>query len=144
MPLPADVRVTQKGFNIYVWMEHLKAAVHRMAELGCRKLVWSDGRARVLPVEGATAGFKEQVLQFLYMLCGVAANFDMTVLIEPLGPRRTNRDSLHSDYFPGPFRVIGEKPGPWALTGAILVFATVTARSVLTAVQFKREPAAGG
>ena len=90
VPLPADVRVTQKGFNIYVWMEHLKVAVHRMAELGCRKLVWSDGRARVLPVEGATAESKEQVLQFLYMLCGVAANFDMTVLIEPLGPRRTN------------------------------------------------------
>jgi sugar phosphate isomerase/epimerase len=90
VPLPADVRVTQKGFNIYVWMEHLKNAVHRMAELGCRKLVWSDGRARVLPIEGATAGSKEQVLQFLYMLCAVAADFDIAVLIEPLGPRRTN------------------------------------------------------
>jgi hypothetical protein len=90
VPLPADVRVTQKGFNIYVWLEYLKVAVHHMAELGCRKLVWSDGRARVLPVEGATAESKEQVLQFLYMLCGVAANFDMTVLVEPLGPRRTN------------------------------------------------------
>jgi hypothetical protein len=90
VPLPSDVRVTQKGFNIYVWMENLKVKVHRMAELGCRRLVWSDGRARVLPVEGANAGSKEQVLQFLYMLCGVAANFDMTVLIEPLGPRRTN------------------------------------------------------
>jgi len=90
VPLPADVRVTQKGFNIYVWMEHLKNAVSRTAELGCRKLIWSDGRARVLPVEGATAGFKEQVLQFLYMLCGVATDFDMAVLVEPLGPRRTN------------------------------------------------------
>jgi sugar phosphate isomerase/epimerase len=90
VPLPADVRVTQKGFNIYVWMEYLKNATHRMAELGCRKLVWNDGRARVLPVEGGNAGLKEQVLQFLYMLCGMAANFDMTVLVEPLGPRRTN------------------------------------------------------
>ncbi|UCF99558.1 MAG: sugar phosphate isomerase/epimerase, partial [Spirochaetaceae bacterium] len=90
VPLPADVRVTQKGFNIYVWMEHLKNAASGMAELGCRKLVWSDGRARLLPVEGATAGSKEQLLQFLYMLCGVAAEFDMTVLVEPLGPRRTN------------------------------------------------------
>jgi len=90
IPLSADVRVTQKGFNIYVWMEHLKNAASRMAELGCRKLVWSDGRARVLPVEGATAGSKEQVLQFLHMLCAVAAEFDMTVLVEPLGPRRTN------------------------------------------------------
>jgi sugar phosphate isomerase/epimerase len=90
VPLPADARVTQKGFNIYVWMEHLKNAVHRLGQLGCRKLVWSDGRARVLPVEGPTAESEEQVLQFLSMLCAVAADFGMTVLIEPLGPRRTN------------------------------------------------------
>ena len=90
VPLPTGVYVTQKGFNIYVWMEHLKNAMQRMAELGCRKLVWSSGRARLLPVEGSIAELKEQVLQFLSMLCGVAANFDMTVLIEPLGPRRTN------------------------------------------------------
>ena len=90
VPLPADVRVTQKGFNLYVWMEHLKNAASRMAELGCRKLVWSDGRARVLPVEGGITGLKEQVLQFLHMLCAVAAEFDMTVLVEPLSSRRTN------------------------------------------------------
>jgi sugar phosphate isomerase/epimerase len=90
LPLPADARVTQKGFNIYVWVEHLKKAAHRMAQLGCRRLVWSDGRARVLPVEGATAGFMEQVRQFLSMLCRATADFGMSVLIEPLGPRRTN------------------------------------------------------
>ena len=90
VPLPPDARVTQKGFNIYVWVEHLKNAAQRMAQLGCRKLVWSDGRARVLPVEGAIGEPKEQVRQFLYMLCAVAADFDMTVLVEPLGPRRTN------------------------------------------------------
>ncbi len=90
VPLSADVRVTQKGFNLYVWMEHLKNAASRMAELGCRKLIWSDGRARVLPVEGGISGLKEQVVQFLHMLCTVATEFDMTVLVEPLGPRRTN------------------------------------------------------
>ena len=90
VPLPADARVTQKGFNIYVWVEYLKHAANRMAQLGCRKLVWSNGRARVLPVEGAIGEPKEQVRQFLYMLCAVAADFDTTVLVEPLGPRRTN------------------------------------------------------
>ncbi len=90
VPLPADVRVTQKGFNLYVWLEYLKNALHPLAELGCRKLVWSDGRARVLPVEGEIVALKEQALQFLYMLCGVAEDFDLAVLVEPLGPRRTN------------------------------------------------------
>jgi hypothetical protein len=90
VPLPPDARVTQKGFNIYVWIEHLKNEAQRMTQLGCKKLVWNDGRARVLPVEGAIGEAKEQVRQFLYMLCAVAADFGMTVLIEPLGPRRTN------------------------------------------------------
>ena len=71
-------------------MEHLKIALQHMAELGCRKLIWSDGRARLLPVEGSTAWCEEQVLQFLYMLCGAAADSDMSVLVEPLGPKRAN------------------------------------------------------
>jgi hydroxypyruvate isomerase len=90
VPLPAEVRVTQQGFNVYVWMEHLKKALQRLAGLGCRQLAWSNGRARVLPVEGELAILKEQLLQFLFLLCEAAGNFGMTVLVEPLGPRRTN------------------------------------------------------
>jgi len=89
-PLPPDARVTQRGFNIYAWTEYLKRAVRRTAELGCKKLVWNDGRARVLPMEGDMSGIKEQVLQFLYMLCDIAGNYGITILVEPLGPRRTN------------------------------------------------------
>jgi sugar phosphate isomerase/epimerase len=90
LPLPAEVRVTQKGFNLYVWIEYLKNALDPLAGLGCRKLIWSDGRARVLPVEGEIGALKEQALQFLYLLCEAAANVGMSVLVEPLGPRRTN------------------------------------------------------
>jgi sugar phosphate isomerase/epimerase len=90
VPLPAEARVTERGFNIYAWTEHMKKAVPRMAELGCTKLLWNDGRARVLPVEGDVAGLKEQVQQFLFLLCDVAASSKVTVLVEPLDPRRTN------------------------------------------------------
>jgi sugar phosphate isomerase/epimerase len=90
VPLPEEVRVTLRGFNLYVWTEHLKSAIQRLAQLGCRELAWSNGRARVLPVEGELAIFKEQLLQFLFMLCEVAAGFGLSVLVEPLGPRRTN------------------------------------------------------
>lgn len=89
-PLPAEVSVTQKGFNIYVWMEYIKNAVRTVAELGCDKLVWNDGRARLLPLEGDTSGAKQQTLQFLAMLCDAAAPFGIAVLVEPLDPRRTN------------------------------------------------------
>ncbi len=90
VPLPSDARVTEKGFNLYAWIEHLKETTRRMAELGCGKLLWSDGRARVLPVEGELTDLKEQAMQFLFMLSEVAASFRIDVLVEPLGPRRTN------------------------------------------------------
>lgn len=90
VPLPGDVRVTQKGFNLYLWIEELKKSIGLLAELGCSKLVWNNGRARVLPVEGEVSDLKEQVLQFLFMLCEIAMNFDMAVLVEPLRPCRTN------------------------------------------------------
>jgi sugar phosphate isomerase/epimerase len=61
-----------------------------MADLGCRKIAWSDGRARVLPVEGEVADLREQALQFLFVLCEAADSLGITVLVEPLGPRRTN------------------------------------------------------
>jgi len=90
VPLPADVRVTERGFNLYAWLEHLKKALGRLSNLGCRKLVWSDGRARLLPLEGDQTGAREQALQFLYVLCEAAREKGMTVLVEPLGSRRTN------------------------------------------------------
>ena len=88
--LPADVMVTEKGFNLYVWAEYLKKAVHRLSEMGCRKMVWGNGRARVLPLEGDTSEMKAQILQFLHMLCEIAGKYDIAILIEPLGPNRTN------------------------------------------------------
>lgn len=89
-PLPHEVCVTEMGFNLYAWTEYLKTAIRRIALLGCVKLAWNDGRARVLPWEGDITGVKEQVLQFLFMLCDVCDNYGITVLVEPLGPRRTN------------------------------------------------------
>jgi sugar phosphate isomerase/epimerase len=89
-PLPAGVRVTEKGFNIYVWSEYLKKALDRVAELGGNTVVWSDGRSRILPLEGEVAAAKRQALQFLFMLSELADTHSIRILTEPLDPRRTN------------------------------------------------------
>ncbi|MCX7026454.1 MAG: TIM barrel protein [Spirochaetes bacterium] len=88
--LPADVRVTERGFNIYSWTEYLRQALARASMLGCKTLVWGDGNARILPIEGETSILKEHFNQFLFMFCDVAEQHGITVCLEPLGPRRTN------------------------------------------------------
>ena len=89
-PLPAGATVTEPGFNIYVWSVYLKRTFERVAEVGCRRIVWSDGKGRLLPVEGGVDAAKRQVLQFLYVISDLARAHGIDVLVEPLDPRRTN------------------------------------------------------
>jgi sugar phosphate isomerase/epimerase len=89
-PLPRDVQVTEAGFNIYHWTEYLGQALIRLSALGCKTLVWGDGKARLLPVEGEMATSKERFYQFMFLLCDNAAKYGITVGIQPLGGKRTN------------------------------------------------------
>lgn len=89
-PLPKGVRVTEQGFNVYTWTEYVNTALARIASMGCKILVWADGKARLLPVEGETAVLKEQFYQFLFILGGIAERFGITVCLEPLSTKRTN------------------------------------------------------
>ena len=88
--LPPDVRVTERGFNIYSWTEYLRQALARASLLGCKTVVWGDGGARILPLEGEISILKEHFNQFLFMLCDIAEHYGIAVGLEPLGPRRTN------------------------------------------------------
>jgi len=89
-PLPEGVSTTERGFNIYSWVEYLKKAIARIAELGCKTLVWGDGKARILPEEAEASVLKENFNQFLFMLAEIAEKNDIVFCLEPLGPRKTN------------------------------------------------------
>lgn len=88
--LPLNVSVTEDGFNIYVWIDHLKKAAFRASELGCKTFIWNSGKARLLPYEEDTGNAKEQVFQFLYMVCELLSHYNIKLLIEPLGPAHVN------------------------------------------------------
>jgi D-psicose/D-tagatose/L-ribulose 3-epimerase len=89
-PLPREVQVTEPGFNIYHWTEYLRQALARLSVLGCTTLVWGDGKARLMPVEGELATSRERFYQFMFLLCDNAARFGITVCLQPLGTKRTN------------------------------------------------------
>jgi sugar phosphate isomerase/epimerase len=89
-PLPRGIQVTERGFNMYSWTEYLHTAIRRIAELGCKVLVWDDGRSRILPIEGEVATLKEQFYQLVFLLCEISARYHITICLEPLSERRTN------------------------------------------------------
>jgi sugar phosphate isomerase/epimerase len=89
-PLPAGIQVTEQGFNMYSWTEYLHTAIRRIAELGCKVLVWNDGKTRILPFEGEKSSSREQFQQFVFLLCDISKQYNITVCLEPLSERRTN------------------------------------------------------
>ncbi len=90
LDFPGSVRVTGRGFNEYIWLDYYKKAIIRVSQLGCRALTWNDGSARLLPEEGEVSWAKEQVMQFLYLLSGIAEKYGIQILIQPLREDRTN------------------------------------------------------
>lgn len=88
--LPENVLVTEVGFNLYMWMEYLQKAIIRVSQLGCKRLIWNDPYARVFPIEGDTNEIKEQIYQFLYMLCNLCEKYRIELLIEPFSTKKTN------------------------------------------------------
>lgn len=88
--LPLNVSVTEDGFNIYIWIDYLKKAAHRASQIGCTTFIWNNAKARLLPYEEDTGNAKEQIFQFVYMLCELLKHYNIKLLIEPLGLAQAN------------------------------------------------------
>lgn len=89
-PIPLDSRIADPSFDLKVWGGHLEKAADRCAELGARYFVFGNGKARSLPTEGDVAGAKRKLDEFLHLLLDIAAERNITVLIEPLGRKLSN------------------------------------------------------
>ncbi|MDP3178504.1 MAG: sugar phosphate isomerase/epimerase family protein [Spirochaetaceae bacterium] len=96
-PIPLDSRVADPAFDLKFYRGFLEKAADRCAEMGARYFVFGNGKARSLPGEGnfalpavgvadAAAKFEE----FFAMLLDIAAERNITVLIEPLGKKLSN------------------------------------------------------
>lgn len=89
-PVPLNVSITSPDFDFDYYTEYLEKGAYRAAELGARYYVFGNGRSRSLPVEGDIKGAQERLLDFLHILCDIAAKYNITVLLEPLATYLTN------------------------------------------------------
>lgn len=89
-PLPPDITICTRGFNTFVWREYIKDVCFRVSELGGRKFVFSNGNGRSIPIKGDLHRARESVMAFIKMLCDIANEYEITVMIEPLDESLTN------------------------------------------------------
>lgn len=89
-PIPLDSRVSDPSFNLAYYRDFLRKAADRTAEMGARYFVFGNGKARSLPTDGDITGAASKFDEFFIMLLDVAAEHNITVLIEPLGKKLSN------------------------------------------------------
>lgn len=89
-PIPLDSRVSDPSFDLAYYRDFLRKASDRCAEMGARYFVFGNGKARSLPTEGDIAGAAEKFDEFFTMLLDITAEYNITVLIEPLGRKLSN------------------------------------------------------
>lgn len=90
-PLPLDKVVADPAFDWDFYIEYLQRAVDRTAELGARYYVYGNGRTRSSkagPTEAADIAKNEDMLA---ALCGMAAQANITILLEPLAKSLSSR-----------------------------------------------------
>ncbi|MDF2531903.1 MAG: endonuclease [Clostridia bacterium] len=89
-PIPLDVVIADPAFDMAHWKEFLKKGAYRTSEMGARYYVFGNGRTRRLPVEGDVKRAHDQLMEFMDIMCDIAAEHNITVLLEPLGPSFSN------------------------------------------------------
>jgi len=89
-PLPPDIWICTEGFNTFTWREYLKDVCYRTSELGGSRFVFSNGGGRSIPYDGDLPRARELVMTFIRMLCDVAYEYGITVILEPLDKSLSN------------------------------------------------------
>ncbi|MCX7774972.1 MAG: sugar phosphate isomerase/epimerase [Spirochaetaceae bacterium] len=89
-PIPLDSRIADPSFDLGFYRSYLERACDRAAEMGARYIVFGNGKARSLPIEGDIEAARAKFDEFFIMLLDIAAQRNITILIEPLGRKLSN------------------------------------------------------
>lgn len=90
-PLPLDAVIADPDFDTAYYTEYLKKAVDRTARMGARYFVYGNGKTRSLPREGDTSAAVKKNDDMIAVLCELAAQANITILLEPLASSICNR-----------------------------------------------------
>lgn len=90
-PLPLDKVVAAPDFDWNFYVEYLKKAVNRTALLGARYYVYGNGKTRSSKPGPTEASDIKKNEDMLATLCELAAQANITILLEPLAASLSSR-----------------------------------------------------
>ena len=88
--LPAEVTITETGFNSYVWDLHTKKALKKVAALGGNTVCIDNGPSKYLHWEHEQLKSRQQLFRYITTTCQVASELGIDILMEPLSDGYTN------------------------------------------------------
>ncbi len=83
-PLPLDIVVADDDFDFAYYIEYLKKAVARSAEMGGRYFVYGNGKTRSLMEGEKREESAKKNEQLIVKLCEIALDYNITIMMEPL------------------------------------------------------------
>nr|WP_312579487.1 sugar phosphate isomerase/epimerase family protein [Sedimentibacter sp.] len=83
-PIPLDKQIIDDSFNVKYYREYLRKGADRAAEMGGRFWIFGNGKSRSLPETGNIEKGKEKIYLFIRDMCDIAAQNNITILVEPL------------------------------------------------------------
>lgn len=92
-PLPLDKQIISTDFKLKDYKDHMKKGSYRAAEMGARFCNFGNGRTRSLPIDGSDEELissRSKIVECIAMLCEINAEYNITVLLEPLSPVVSN------------------------------------------------------
>lgn len=91
------------AFHLTDYKEYLEQACRRAGQLGMKKLILGNGKARRL-IQEDSINKEKNFIDFMRMFAEIAGEFGQDVILEPLGPQYTN----YINTLPEAVRVIQE------------------------------------
>lgn len=89
-PLPLDIVIADDRFDFPYYIEYLKKAVARSAEMGGRYFVFGNGKTRSLPDGSKREEAVKKNDELIVKLCEIALQYNITIMMEPLAKEICN------------------------------------------------------
>ncbi|MDP6164502.1 MAG: hypothetical protein QGI54_00035 [Gammaproteobacteria bacterium] len=88
--LPAEVTITETGFNAYVWNLHTRKALKKIAKMGGKVACLDNGPSKFMHWEHEQLEARQQLFRYMTTTCQTAQELGIKILLEPLKDGYTN------------------------------------------------------